>query len=67
MDDADAGMVQRRSCASLKPEAFQRGRVLTDGFGEQLDGDVAAKLLIDSLINDAHPSLTEFANNLVMA
>jgi hypothetical protein len=67
MDDADAGMIQGRSCSSLKPEAFEGGRVLTDRLGEQLDGDMAAKLLIDRLINDAHSALAEFANDLVVA
>jgi hypothetical protein len=52
MDDADAGMIQRRSSAGLAPETLQR-KVAVAGGGcvssicEELDGDMAAKLLVD--------------------
>ena len=60
-------MVQRRGGAGFTPEALQRGWVLARGFGQQLDGNGAAQLLVFGLIDHAHSALAQAANDPVVA
>ena len=67
VDSADAGMVQRRRGTRFAPETLQRRRVLARGLGQQFDSDGAAQLLVFSLVDYAHPTLAEAADDPVVA
>ena len=62
MDDADAGMIQRRNSPGLAPETLQRRVAVAVGgcvssICEEFDGDMSAKLLVDRLVDHAHAAL----------
>ena len=63
VNGADAGMVQGGGSACFAPETLQCRRVLAGGFGQELDGDRAAQLLVLGLIDHAHPTLAQTADN----
>lgn len=66
VDGANARMVQRRRSAGFALKAFQGLRIARNIRGQELEGDVAAKVEVFSLIHYAHPARTELLQNAVM-
>jgi hypothetical protein len=64
---ADAGMVERGGSACFAPKAFQRSRVLTRRFRQQLDGNRPSQLLVFGLIDHAHAAPAQATHDPVVA
>jgi hypothetical protein len=60
VDGANARMVQRRRSAGFALKAFQGLRIARNIRGQELEGDVAAKVEVFSLIHYAHPAAPSF-------
>jgi hypothetical protein len=63
---ADIRMAERRSRLRLPPESFERLRVVRQIFGKELQGDGAIEPRIFGLVNDTHPTATEFFKNAIV-
>ena len=63
---ADVGMIQCRRRLRLALEARQSLGVLSNFIRQELQGDKALETGVFGLVDDAHPTTTEFFENAVM-
>ena len=63
---ADVGMVERGGGAGLLLEAAHTSRILGEGGGKQLEGDVARELGVGGEPDFAHPARAKRAHELVV-
>ena len=63
---ADVGMIQGRRSLGLALEAGEGFRVLANFIGQELEGDKALEAGVFGLVDDAHPTTTEFFEYAVM-
>ena len=67
VDGNDIGVVEAAGPAALLVEAGQHIVVAGEALGEGLDGHLAADLLVDAAIDDAHAAAAEHVDDLVLA
>jgi len=60
VDGTYVRVIQRRSGTSFAAEAFQRLRVLSVAFGQELQGDEADKFGVFGLVYHTHPAAAQF-------
>ncbi len=63
---ADVWMVQRRGGFRLPLETAESLGVVGEFVGQELQGHVAAELEVFSLVHNAHPAASDFAEDAVM-
>ena len=66
MDRADVLMVQQRRRPRLARKAFQRFRVARQVFRDELEGNVPSELQVLGLINHAHTTAPELAQDAIV-
>ena len=63
---ADVGMIQKRGGPGFTRETLERFGIAGKIFGNKLQGDVAAKLQVLGLVDNAHTPASKFAKYAVM-
>src|SRR5579863_1532232 len=63
----DVRMAEVAGVTGFLVEAFEHLRLTGEAFGEGLDGDIAADAGVASAINDTHPALAKYADNVVLS
>jgi hypothetical protein len=58
---ADIGMVERGRSTSLAPKSFERLRVMSNVFGQELQGNEAPKFDVFSLVDNTHTTPPNFS------
>ena len=66
VDGADVGMIECRCCSGLPLETIQCLFVLGELLRQKLQGHIAAQPGVLGLVDHAHPSATEFLQDLVV-
>src|SRR4051794_28982421 len=66
MNGADIGMIKQGSSPSFAGKALQRFGIPGEVFWDEFQRDVAPELEVFSLIDDAHTTAPEFAEDAVM-
>ena len=67
VDRRDAGIVQRREKMRLALEARQSNRVTRDGFGQDLDRDLATQALVGGAVHLPHAARSELGGHAVVS
>ena len=67
VNDANAGMIQRRGGAGFAEEAFERLRIAARVFREKLQGDAAAEFDVFGFVDDAHAAAADLAEDFVVS
>ena len=66
VNGADVGMVQHGGGARLTAKALQSQRIASDIIGKKLEGHKPAQAAVFGLVDQAHSSTAELADDAVM-
>ena len=66
VDGTYVRVIQRRSGTRFAAEAFQRLRVLSVAFGQELQGDEADKFGVFGLVYHTHPAAAQFLDDSIV-